>query len=144
LNAAHGEAPHMSHDVDDDHNDLVEGAADNMRTSVDAVAPDMLLRIDANPQHKMRGDDTRERGRCGHQERDDHLKPRRLFNVCAAEGRAYHHTRNRSRAHETHSIDGRLKSKAQPFNCEMITVHKVRRAWEFDAVCAIEFAQDIA
>ena len=42
--------------VDGDQNDAVEGAADNMRTIVDAVVPNMLLRIDANPQHKMRGE----------------------------------------------------------------------------------------
>jgi hypothetical protein len=100
LNAAHGEVPHMPHDVDDDLNHVVEGAADNVRTGVDAVAPDMLLRIDANPQHKMRGDDTRERGRRGHHERNDYLKPRCLFNVCAAEDSAYHHARNRSGTHK--------------------------------------------
>ena len=90
----------MPHDVDYDHNDAIEGALDNVRASVDAVVPDMLLRIDANPQHKMRGDYTRERGRCGHHERDDYLKPRRLFNVRAAEDCAYHHTRNHSGAYK--------------------------------------------
>ena len=100
LNRAHGLVPYMPYDVDGDQNDAVESAADNMRTIVDAVAPDMLLRIDTNPQHKMRGDDTRERGRRSHHERDDHLKPRRLFNVCAAEDHAYHHTRNNSGAHK--------------------------------------------
>ena len=92
-NAAHGKVLYMSHDVDDDQNDPVEGTTDNMRMSVDAVAPDTFLRIDANPQHKMRGDDTRKRGRGSRHERDDYLKPHRL---CAAQDRAYHHTRNRS------------------------------------------------
>ena len=100
LNGAHGEVPYMPHDVNDDLNDTVEGAAEKVRTSFDAVTPDMLLRIDANPQHKMRGDDTRERGRRGHHERDGYLKPRRLFNICAADDRAYHHTRNHSGAHK--------------------------------------------
>ena len=100
FNAAHGEVPYMSHDVDYDQNDVIEGAADNVRTSVDAVPPNILLRIDANPQHQMRGDYARERGRCGHHECDNYLKPRCLFNTCAAEGRPYHHTRNRSRAHK--------------------------------------------
>ena len=90
----------MPYDVDDYQNDAAEGAADNMRTIVDAVTPDMLLRIDTNPQHNMRGDDTRECGRRSHHERDDNLKPRRLFNVCAGEDRAYHHTRNDSGAHK--------------------------------------------
>lgn len=99
LSVAHGEVPYMPRDVDDDLNDVFEGAADNVRTSVDAVPPDMLLRIDANPQCKMRGGDTREHGRRGHHERDDYLKPRRLFNVCASKNRAYHHTRNHSGAH---------------------------------------------
>ena len=76
-------------DVDGDQNDAVEGAADNMRTIVNAVVLNMLLRIDANPQHKVRGDDTRERGRRSHHERGDHLKPRRLFNVCAAKDRVF-------------------------------------------------------
>ena len=58
LNAVHGEVPYIPRDVDDDQNNAVEGAPDNMRTSVDAVSPDMLLRIDANPQHKMHGNDT--------------------------------------------------------------------------------------
>ena len=49
LDAAYDEVPYMPHDVDDDLNHVVEGAADNVRTGVDAVAPDMLLRIDANP-----------------------------------------------------------------------------------------------
>lgn len=80
----------MPHNVDGDQNDAIEGAADNVRTSVDAVAPDMLLRIDANPQHKMCGDDTRERSRCHYYERDDHLKQRRLRTVCAAQDHAYH------------------------------------------------------
>ena len=97
LNTNYGKIPYMPHDVDDDQNDPVEGAADNMRTSVDAVAPDMSLRIDANPQHKMRGDDTRERGRCGRHESDDYLKPHSL---CATKDRAYHHTWNRSGAHK--------------------------------------------
>ena len=100
LSATHSKVPYIPHDIDDDQNGVVEGAADNMRTSVDAVAPDMLLRIDANPQHEMRGDDTRERGRRGHHKCDDYLKQRRLFNVYTAEGGAYHHTRNRSSAHE--------------------------------------------
>jgi hypothetical protein len=146
LNAAHGDVPYMPHNVDDDQNDAVEGAADNVRTGVDAVAPDMLLRIDANPQHKMRGGDTRERGRRGHHERDDYLKPRCMFNICAAEDRAYHHTRNHSGAHKAvqendgqrmsiswggrraykpHSIDGRHKAEAQPFNCKKMTVPKM-------------------
>ena len=89
LNAAYGEVLYVPNYVDDDQNDSVEGAADNVRTSVDE-----------NPQHEMHGDDTRERGRRGHQERDDHLKPHRLFSVCAAEDRAYHHTRNHSGAHK--------------------------------------------
>ena len=100
LNAAHGEVQYMPRDIDDDQNDGAEGAADNMRTSVDAVGPDMLLRIDADPQHRMRGDDARERGRRGHHKCDDYLKPRRLFNVRSAKGAVYHHTRNRSDAHE--------------------------------------------
>ena len=90
----------MPHDVNDDQNDAVQGAADNVRTSLDTIAPDMLLRINANPQHKMRGGDTREGGRRGHHEHDDYLKPRCLFDVCATEDRAYHHTENRSGAHK--------------------------------------------
>ena len=35
----------MSHDVDDNQNDAVERAADSVRTGVDAVSPDILLRI---------------------------------------------------------------------------------------------------
>ena len=45
-------------------------------------------------------DDTRERSRRGNHKCDDYLKPRRLFNVCAAEDDAYHHTRNRSGANK--------------------------------------------
>ena len=90
----------MPHNVGDGQTDVFEGAADNVRMSVNAVAPDVFLRIDANPQHQMRGDDTRERGRRGHHECDDYLKPRRLSNVFTAEGRAYHHTWDRSGAHK--------------------------------------------
>ena len=90
----------MTHDVDDSQNDAVEHAADNVRTSVDPVAPDMLPRIYANPQHEMCGDNTRECGRRGNHKRDDNLEPHRLFNVCATEDGAYHHTRNRSGAHK--------------------------------------------
>ena len=100
LSAVHGEVYHIPHDVNDDQKDAVKGAADNVRTSVDAVAPDMLARIDANPQHKMRGGDTREGSRRGHHERDDYLEPRRLFDVRATEDRPYHHTQNHSGAHE--------------------------------------------
>ena len=99
-NTAHSELPYMTHDVGDNENDAVECAADNVGMRVDGVATDMLLRIDANPQHKMRGGDARERGRCGHQECDDYVKPHRLFNVRAAEDGAYHHTRNRSGTHK--------------------------------------------
>ena len=92
----------MTHDVDDHLpvNDAMECAVDNMRTRVDGVATNMMFRIDANPQYKMRGHDARERGRRGHHEGDDDLKLRRLFNICAAEDGAYRHTRNRSGAHE--------------------------------------------
>ena len=100
LNAAHGELPYMTHDIDDHQNDAVEDAVDNVGTRVDGLMTDMLLRIDANPQHKMCRDDTRERSRRGNHECNDYLKPRRLFNVCAAEDDAYHHTRNRSGANK--------------------------------------------
>ena len=97
----------------------------------------------------MHGHDARERGRCGNHECDDYLKPHRLFNVCATEDGAYHHTRNCSGAHKAvqrndgqkvsigcdkrrddkpHMIDGTFKASAEPFNCEKMGVTKVLRA----------------
>ena len=139
----------MTHDVDDDQNDAMECAADKVRVRVDGVGTDTLLRIDANPQHKMRGHDARERGRRGNHECDDYLKPHRLLNVCATEDDANYHTRNCSGSHKAvqrddgqrvsigwdetcddkpHTIDGRLKASAEPFNCEKMRVAKVLRA----------------
>ena len=62
----HHDVDDDQNDVNDDQNDVFEGAADNVRTSVNAVGPDMLPRIDAKTQHQLRGDDTREGGRRGH------------------------------------------------------------------------------
>ena len=58
LDAARGEVSYMLRDVNDISNYAVEGATNNVRTSVDIVAPDMILRIEANLQHEMHGDDT--------------------------------------------------------------------------------------
>ena len=93
---------YWTRDVDDHQNDRVKGSADNVRAIVDPVATDMLLRIDANPQHKMRRHYARERGRRDKHERDNYLKPHRLFHDCGTKDGAYpsHHTRNRSGAHK--------------------------------------------
>lgn len=103
LNAVLDEAAYMPRDIDDDLKVVLKiaGAVEKVIMIVDGVA------LDANLQHKTRagGNDRRERDRRGHHERNDYLKPPCLFDVCAAEDRAYHHAREYNDAHK--AVEGK-------------------------------------
>jgi len=50
--SAHGKDPHAPCDADDGLNGAATDAAEHVRTRVDAVTTDTVLRIDAQPQNQ--------------------------------------------------------------------------------------------
>lgn len=73
-------------------------AGDVAPAPVDTFAADAVLSVNTDAEREERRDDARERARCRDHEHDDHLQPRRLLHVGAAEDRPRHHPWDRNDA----------------------------------------------
>ena len=70
-----------------------------MRTRVDAIAADPVLRVDAHVQRRERHHDAGQHGRRRYHERDYHLQTCCLIDVGTAEDCTRHHTRHGDNAY---------------------------------------------
>ena len=85
--------PSALHGTSDGANSVATHTAHHMTAAVNTFAAYTVLSVDAHAERQERRDDARERARRRDHEHDDHLQPRCLLHVCAAEDRAGHHAR---------------------------------------------------
>lgn len=73
--------PHVPRSADNALDGVPASTVESVRTRVDAVAANSVVRVHTHPQYQVLGDDTRERIRSRDHEYDDHLQPRGLLRV---------------------------------------------------------------
>jgi hypothetical protein len=112
LHGAHKSSPHTPWGANDDPNGVAAGAAERMRTRIDAIATDTMTRVDAHVQRKQRHDHARQRARRRYHENDYHLQSCCLVYVGAAQNRARHHTRDGNEAHHAAIYGGEPRGRS--------------------------------
>ena len=91
FGTGYSEDPCTNRDGNDSVDGAAAGVAEPVRTCIDTIQADAMLRINAYQQRQVRGDKTRERIRRGDHKHYDHLQPRGLLYICAIQNCAHHH-----------------------------------------------------
>jgi len=81
IQITYSKDPSAPYGTDESPKGVVTGAAERMRTRIDGVVADAMLRVDSHPQHQVRGGGARECIRGSNHECDDHPHSRGLLYV---------------------------------------------------------------